>query len=129
MHGYELIRSIKRQTRGAYGPSPGMVYPALAALDEMGLVIASSELEGRKAFAVTPAGEAEVSARAADIDQINQRLTALAAVDPEQHAPIRRAMDNLKMVLTNAQAGSKPVSTHDIAAVIDEAAQKIERLG
>ena len=37
-HGYDLIRAIEALTAGAYAPSPGVVYPTLTLLDEMGLI-------------------------------------------------------------------------------------------
>ena len=35
-HGYELIKSLEERTDGFYAPSPGMVYPALTYLEEIG---------------------------------------------------------------------------------------------
>src|SRR4051812_32135574 len=37
-HGYDLIRAIEELTGGAYAPSPGVVYPTITLLDEMGLI-------------------------------------------------------------------------------------------
>ena len=42
-HGYELIKLIEDKTRGAYSPSPGVVYPTLTFLEEAGYVTAESE--------------------------------------------------------------------------------------
>ena len=36
-HGYELIREIEARLGGAYAPSPGVVYPTLTMLEELGL--------------------------------------------------------------------------------------------
>ena len=35
-HGYDLIKEIDERTGGAYSPSPGVIYPTLAMLEEMG---------------------------------------------------------------------------------------------
>lgn len=35
-HGYELIRAIEDLTGGSYVPSPGMIYPTLTLLLDMG---------------------------------------------------------------------------------------------
>src|SRR5579871_6322474 len=35
-HGYELIKELDERTHGFYVPSPGMIYPALTYLDEIG---------------------------------------------------------------------------------------------
>ena len=37
-HGYDLIRAIEEATHGAYAPSPGVVYPTLTMLQDMGLI-------------------------------------------------------------------------------------------
>ena len=37
-HGYDLIRSIEEVTGGAYAPSPGIVYPTLTLLQDMGFI-------------------------------------------------------------------------------------------
>ena len=35
-HGYELIKAVEERSSGYYSPSPGMVYPALTYLEEIG---------------------------------------------------------------------------------------------
>ena len=37
-HGYDLIRAIEELTGGEYAPSPGVVYPTLTLLQDMGLI-------------------------------------------------------------------------------------------
>jgi DNA-binding PadR family transcriptional regulator len=54
-HGYELIKSLEERSSGFYSPSPGMVYPALSYLGEIGY--ASVEVEGaKKLYCITPEG-------------------------------------------------------------------------
>jgi len=56
-HGYELIKALEERSGGFYSPSPGMVYPALTWLEEMGY--ASVTAEGvRKLYGITEAGRA-----------------------------------------------------------------------
>ena len=35
-HGYEQIKALEERSEGFYSPSPGMVYPALTSLEDMG---------------------------------------------------------------------------------------------
>ncbi len=35
-HGYEIIKALDERSKGFYIPSPGMVYPALTYLEEIG---------------------------------------------------------------------------------------------
>jgi hypothetical protein len=37
-HGYDLIRAVEELTHGSYAPSPGVVYPTLTMLQDMGLI-------------------------------------------------------------------------------------------
>ena len=45
-HGYQLIKAIEELTEGDYAPSPGVVYPTLTMLDDIGL-IAEKQVDGR----------------------------------------------------------------------------------
>src|SRR5690606_33985152 len=61
-HGYDLIRRIEELTGGAYAPSPGVIYPTLTLLDEMGQIAAQQSDGAKKLFAITPEGAAELAA-------------------------------------------------------------------
>jgi DNA-binding PadR family transcriptional regulator len=58
-NGYQLMEEIERRSGGAWRPSPGSIYPALAQLEDEGLVRAEEEA-GRRAYRLTPEGEAYV---------------------------------------------------------------------
>lgn len=130
-HGYELIRAIEELTGGSYVPSPGMVYPTLTMLDEMGHVAEVKSEGARKAFAVTAEGTAHLAERQAEVEALFARLAELATVSERTDAmPVRRAMGNLRAVLIHrlGRAGVQSATVHDAVAIIDEAAQRIERL-
>jgi DNA-binding PadR family transcriptional regulator len=129
-HGYDLIRAIEERTGGAYGPSPGIVYPSLSMLTEMGFIAEQSAEGARKAFAITPEGTAHIAERAADVAAMFTKLDALGAMrERTDAAPVRRAMHNLRNVLIHRlDAGVDKNILHDAVALIDEAARKIERL-
>jgi DNA-binding PadR family transcriptional regulator len=56
-HGYELIKDLEQRTSGFYSPSPGVIYPALTYLEEIGF--ASVEAEGnKKLYRITETGAA-----------------------------------------------------------------------
>ena len=46
-HGYEIIKAIEDALAGAYAPSPGVVYPTLTLLEELGYVTLASETAGK----------------------------------------------------------------------------------
>ena len=130
-HGYDLIREIEERTGGAYAPSPGVVYPTLTMLDEMGHIDEVKEEGARKRFAITDAGRTFLAEKAAEVEALLARLGQLGESQGRTGAgPIKRSMVGLTMALREALASERGRDdmVHDIAAIIDEAARKIERL-
>jgi DNA-binding PadR family transcriptional regulator len=66
MHGYQLIQEILDRSGGQWRPSPGAIYPALALLEDEGLVALNAE-SGRKMASLTDEGAAYVEANAATL--------------------------------------------------------------
>ena len=58
-HGYDLIKVLEQRTNGQYSPSPGVIYPTLQYLEDLGLVSANAEAS-RRVFQITEAGLAEL---------------------------------------------------------------------
>jgi DNA-binding PadR family transcriptional regulator len=129
-HGYDLIRAIEGLTGGAYAPSPGIVYPTLTLLGEMSLIDEQAAEGARKLFAITPEGIAHLEEHSAEVAGLFARLAALGDIQQKtDSAPIRRAMHNLRNVLQHKlSSGLDDDRLHAAVALIDEAAQKIERL-
>ena len=129
-HGYDLIRAIEERTGGGYAPSPGIVYPTLTLLDEMGLIEEVKEEGARRRFAITDAGRAHLEERRAEADALLARLAELGSErNRGERAPVRRAMAGLHMALREAMVSDEEGKrAHDIAAILDEATRKVERL-
>lgn len=130
-HGYDLIREIEAMTGGTYAPSPGVVYPTLTLLDEMNLIGEQQSEGAKKRFAATDEGRAMLAEQAEVVDALFARLAALnAESERTDNASIRRAMGNLRQVLQHrmmrGDVGEETL--HEVTALIDEVAQKIERL-
>jgi DNA-binding PadR family transcriptional regulator len=130
-HGYQLIRSFADKSGEAYSPSPGVLYPLHTLLQDMGL-IEEAPGEGRsRSFALTEAGKAELDARRAEAEAAFVRLAAMAEdAQRTDSAPVRRAMMNLRTAaIQRMRKGAADEQTaFAIAALLDEVAQKIERL-
>lgn len=130
-HGYELIKAIEELTGGGYAPSPGVVYPTLTMLDEMGLIEEQASDGAKKRFAATGEGRQHLQDNAEQVAALLARLTSLGEQRQRgDGAPIRRAMGNLRHAVQDrmARGDFTPDTLHDIAALIDEVAQKVERL-
>lgn len=80
---------------------------------------------------ITDAGRAELDANSEIVETALARLTAVGEeMQRTDSASVRRAMGNLRQVLMN-RLGDRDLGNaalHDIVALIDAAAQKIERL-
>lgn len=130
-HGYDLIRAIEEMSGGAYVPSPGVIYPTLTLLADMDLIAEQQSEGARKVVAITPAGEAYLAERAEEAAALLDRLKGLGEMRARaDNGPVRRAMGNLKAALQNRLRGESEDTElpHAIAAILDEAVQKIERL-
>jgi DNA-binding PadR family transcriptional regulator len=77
-HGYEIIKALEERSGGFYSPSPGMVYPALTYLEEIGY--ASVEAEGaKKLYRISDEGRAYLSEHRHVVDAILAQLTWVGA--------------------------------------------------
>lgn len=60
-HGYELVKELDSRSGGYWKPSPGMVYPALTYIQELGYASVSIE-SNKKSYALLPEGRAYLDA-------------------------------------------------------------------
>ncbi len=129
-HGYELIKAIEERMGGSYSPSPGVIYPTLAWLDDMGYTALDAEEAGRKRYRITPEGEAFLVANRAAADDLLARTgpSGPGGADPVP-APVVRAMENLKLAvrLRLRRGPLDRTAAESIAAALDAAAQTVER--
>jgi len=130
-HGYDLIRAIEELTHGSYAPSPGIVYPTLTMLQDMGHIEEAKGEGARKAFQATDEGRALLVDKADEVAALMERLEGVG--DDHRRAggaPIKRAVANLLSALWHraTRKDMDEARLHEIAAILDEAAQKIERV-
>ena len=128
-YGYEIIKSIQERLGGNYAPSPGIVYPMLTMLEEMGY--ASVTQEGtRKLYSITEEGAKALAENKAVVDAIFARMdhsrNEFARQRPQQ---IERAVENLKMALRMKMGSLTTEQVHAVTDIIDNAAKQIERIG
>jgi len=129
-HGYELIKLIEERFSGSYTPSPGVIYPTLAWLEDMGYARVEAEESGRKRYSSTSEGEAFLLANRAAADALLSR----AGPDQTEGAgnvptPVIRAMENLKVALRLRfrQSVIDKEAAEAIAGALDAAVKTIER--
>ncbi|HKD46678.1 MAG TPA: PadR family transcriptional regulator [Rhizomicrobium sp.] len=127
-HGYDLIKEIQERSGGLYAPSPGVIYPTLTMLQDMGLIVESDAAGTRKVYAATPDGNSHLASNKEHADELLARMTELKSAQKGDTAPVRRAMRNLYAALVEKLArADNDELMHKIAALLDEVTQKIER--
>lgn len=127
-HGYELIKAVETAVGGAYTPSPGVVYPTLTLLEELGYVSGEQEGGGKKLYTITAEGQAFLETNTGHVGNLFSRMAEAAARSTFAAPRLLRAQEGLKTALRlKLTAGSL---TEDqiaaIAKVLDDAAQAIE---
>lgn len=127
-HGYELIKGIEERLGGTYSPSPGVIYPTLSWLEDMGFIALDTAEAGRKRYRVTSEGETFLATNRPALEALEARLGS-AASSPGVPAPVVRAMENLKLALRlRLRHGAlDPEAAEAIATALDAAARAVER--
>ena len=133
-HGYELIKAIEDRLGGSYAPSPGVVYPTLTLLEEMGyLSVETADTGGRKRYSITASGQEFLAANRDTADAMMARMNGgVDGAGPRGGRPpqVTRAIENLKLAMRMRLSGAPLTEqqAHDFAAVLDSAAQQLERI-
>ena len=114
---------------GQYAPSAGAVYPALAQLQDDGLVV-SSEDGARRLHALTDAGRAfaQTHAEALDHARLRTERSARSLVKAGLPAPVRSGMSGIKRALLAHHGHWTPESGEAIARILQQAAAQIAQV-
>jgi DNA-binding PadR family transcriptional regulator len=129
-YGYELIKTIEEQFGGMYSPSPGVVYPTLTLLEELGHLSAASGGGSKRLYSLTEEGVKFLDANRAAVDRVFSRMAEASRAIGGGPAPeIRRAVGNLEMALS-IRLGKGPLDAAQVQSItqaLDRAAAEIER--
>ena len=127
-YGYELIRSISESSGGVYRPSPGVIYPTLTLLEDLGHVRTSVDDSQRRLHEITIEGQAYLSAHRVTLEAMRSRIPGRRSPEVQaQIGEVRAAMETLKQALRSTLAAG-PVGAARLArtvAVIAQAARDI----
>jgi DNA-binding PadR family transcriptional regulator len=129
-HGYELMKAIEDRLSGAYSPSPGLIYPTLTLLEEMGYATVSTSEGNKKLYTITAEGRAKLEENKAAVDEVFARMDKAGAEFGRGRAPqIMRAIENFRYALRlkTSQSALTPEQVQKIADAIDAAAKLIEQ--
>lgn len=129
-HGYEIIQAIEERSAGTYRPSPGVVYPTLQMLEELGLTRVE-EREGRKVHALTTEGRRELGEHAEEVRDFYENAGEGSWEDfaDEFRDLTGRVARMFKSIGRSARRGRlTPATMKKLRVVLDEAVSKIEAL-
>src|SRR5579871_5934138 len=142
-HGYELIKSLEDHSHGLYVPSPGMIYPALTYLEEIGF--ASVEMEGtKKRYSLTEAGRShyeqnrdaaahilnDMERIGAQMAQARQAFEGGLVPEESEYRTANEELDSARTELRRAQRKEGSYTTEEsrrIAEILRRAAVEIRR--
>jgi DNA-binding PadR family transcriptional regulator len=141
-YGYEIIKELEERSKGFYIPSPGMVYPALTYLEEIGHATVAAD-GTRKLHSITESGKehlaknlATADALFAQFDRVGERMDRVRRAldadeggeepDHERHGSreLHRARRDLKLALADKWHSSREEQQR-IAAILTRAAADI----
>ncbi len=128
-HGYELIKAIEERMQGRYTPSPGVIYPTLAWLDDMGYALVEAAIGGRKRYRLTPEGEAFFTANRSAAEELLSR----SAPSENNGEPIPDALVKSMAKLSRAirlrtrRGPLDEMTAKKIAELIDAATNELEQ--
>ncbi|MEU9411301.1 PadR family transcriptional regulator [Streptomyces sp. NPDC048281] len=106
-HGYEVIRLLEERFQGLYAPSAGTVYPRLSKLEAEGLVTHTTE-GGRKVYAITDAGRAELADRSGELADLELEIReSVAELAAEIRADVRGAAGDLRREVREAASEAR----------------------
>jgi DNA-binding PadR family transcriptional regulator len=137
-HGYEIIKVLEDKTAGWYSPSPGIVYPTLTYLEEVGYLTA--QMEGaKKLYTITEEGRAHLGENRDFVDAVLERLEAMGervtrmrrrvqSEEDERRGPsvspmVRAAIENLRDIAAKRLEDDADAEAKVVEVLVAAAAQ------
>ena len=138
-HGYEIIKLLEDKTAGWYSPSPGIVYPTLTYLEEVGYLTAQPE-GAKRLYTITAEGRAYLEQNRAFVDAVLERLDAVGERmrsrrseddDEGRRGPrvsrlVRAALENLREVAADRLKGDADAEAR-VVEVLARAATELKK--
>jgi len=143
-YGYEIIKELEERTKGFYVPSPGMVYPALTYLEEIGHATVQAD-GARKLYSITEPGREHLTQNLASaealiaqfgrvgerMDRVRRAMRAeeggegdLGANQRGGHKELKRALHDLQFALAEKWRASTEEQQR-VAAILQRATADI----
>ena len=123
-NGYQLMEEIERRSDGAWRPSPGSVYPALAQLEDEGLV-RTQETAGRRAYRLTAEGEHYVEEHR---DALGSPWEEAGEGVPEELVDLRTLIAHVAMATLQVGQSGDEKQVEEAKKALSEARKSLYRI-
>lgn len=126
-HGYELMAEIELRTDGAYKPSPGVTYPTIELMNDLGWIILDTK-EDKRLIKITELGREELAANEEILSDLYSRL------DEVKQRSIGTEPDDVRMLMRKLRHTMKtkivenPDTRETIAQLISDTNEKVVNL-
>jgi DNA-binding PadR family transcriptional regulator len=129
-HGYEIMAAIEDKSGATYRPSPGVIYPTLQMLEELGQVKAT-ERDDKKVYTLTAAGQKELAEHGEDVESFYEQSED---VWDDHGDALRDVMERVRRLMrafrrTARRGRLSPARMAKVRAILDDAVAKLEALG
>ena len=128
-HGYEIMAVVEERSGGNYRPSPGVIYPTLQMLEELGHVRVS-EREGKKVYAITAAGTRDLEDHRDEVESFYEQSEDVWG---DHQDALRDVMDRVRRLLRAFRRAARrgrltQARLSRVKGILDDAVSKLEAL-
>ncbi|HEX9031225.1 MAG TPA: PadR family transcriptional regulator [Streptosporangiaceae bacterium] len=125
MNGYQIIQQISDRSGGLWRPSPGSVYPALAQLEDEGLVSVQGAESGRRAYALTDAGRTYVAEHA---EELKSPWSAMAGDAASAAVDMRKLVGQVHLAAFQVVSAGTDAQLSQARTVLAQARRALYRI-
>jgi len=125
-YGYEMIRALEERFHGFYAPSPGVVYPTLQMLEEMGHVTAV-ERDGKRVYSITESGLKFLSEREKTGEELRSKMEKWWSSDVHaKFHEVKHELRDMGQLIWSGARGLNREKLEEIRQVIVRARKDIQ---
>jgi DNA-binding PadR family transcriptional regulator len=129
-HGYEIIKDIEQRTGGGYAPSPGVIYPLLSMLEDLGHVVVTQG-SNKKLHTITAEGQAFLDDNRGFVQAIFARMSRSGRERGEHCGrDIKHSLHALKATVVSRVRGESlgAEQLQQIQAILERAADDVQKI-
>jgi DNA-binding PadR family transcriptional regulator len=124
MNGYQIIQQISERSGGIWQPSPGSVYPALAQLEDEGLIALQDAAGARRAYGLTENGRTYVAEHA---DELSAPWSAMAGAASAAY-DMRRLVHQVHLAASQVISAGTDEQVNEAGKVLTQARRALYRI-